>query len=115
MKRLRTEDCGLETEAVAVSFLLHFPSPRVRTAPEGRYGRGRWPLAITVPCGARTFLPRLAPAATVRPARGNRIIPHAGRYHNDGQRSPCTSSDPACLCSRSGSPTPRPTGSVVGW
>ena len=74
---------------------MRFPYPRPRTAPEGRYGRGRWPLAITVPCGARTFLPRLAPAATVRPARGNRIIPVAGRYHNDGHRGPCTSSDPA--------------------
>jgi hypothetical protein len=31
----------------AVYFLLHFPS-----------GRPGWPLAITVPCPARTFLPR---------------------------------------------------------
>jgi hypothetical protein len=66
------------TPRVAVYFLLHFPYLRSQIAPEERYGRRRWPLAITVPCGARTFLPRLAPATTVRPVRGNHIVPTAG-------------------------------------
>jgi len=47
----------LPTKKSAVYFLRHFP-----------WARARWPLAITVPCPVRTFLPRHV-AESDRPAR----------------------------------------------
>ena len=61
-----------KTLRTAVSSLWHSPS-----------GRPAWPLTSTLPCGARTFLPRVAyatPPATARPTppnrpQGSRTIP----------------------------------------
>src|SRR6476659_4462614 len=98
----------------AVSFLLHFPDPQSRAAPEGGTGEGggRYPS----PCPAEPGLssPAFA-AATVRPARGKAIIPLSRfRYHNDGHSIPCTSSGEAWPSFRSGCTSPRPGPSVAG-
>lgn len=51
-------------QAGAVSFLLHFPSPL--RCDGNRNGLGAQPLAGTLPCGVRTFLPQPALKAAAR-------------------------------------------------
>jgi len=54
------------TALQAVYFLLHCPAP-TRNRAGARSRCGGWALPTAAPCGARTFLPGVAPAATVRP------------------------------------------------
>lgn len=71
--------------SMAVYFLLHFPFS-LRVVPGERLRRERWALPTIALYGARTFLPQVALAATIRPARGTFLL-YQSRSRLSGSRT----------------------------
>ena len=92
----------------AVCFLWHYPSVRLlayRPCVSQSYGLE---LHGVVPCGVRTFLPRLAPEAILRPSKTTTTIPSSQTHLKSGD---CPQLARCLLSSRL--PAPLPLGLLI--